>query len=108
VTPAARTFKAFIREVPPTYPDGIFDEWFDIAFETTTFPGTRSATFRLLSGGTIDPAFTTVYFDSVFLPEPGSLLSGTVAAVTVFLLLACLRGPDSARRRGPESVGVAL
>lgn len=91
------SFQDFAEEGIYYLPEDVFDTWYDVGFQITTLAGTRSAHLRLFSGGIDDPTVTTVYFDNVFLPEPGSVLS-TVAAAAVLCGLGWLRKPRPARR----------
>ncbi len=68
----------------------LVDDWYEIEFETTSVPEAGSAYVRLFSGGTSDPTFTTVYFDNLYLPEPGTNLLATAAGAVLFVL-GCLK-----------------
>jgi hypothetical protein len=73
----------------------LVDDWYDIEFEVTPNANAGSAYFQLISGGTHDSTFTTVYFDNLYLPEPGNNLLIAVAAVVLFTLGYLRRKPTA-------------
>jgi hypothetical protein len=72
----------------------ILDDWELLSVAEQAPAGTASIGFRPESGSTSDPTTTTVYYDALYLPEPGST-SGLAAGA---VLLVALRR----RRRAPR------
>ncbi len=69
------------------------DTWKRIQFVTTTPPGTLGIAFRPLSGNTSVSTPVAVFYDALYLPEPGGLGGMGFG----FLIVAAL-----ARRRSPR------
>ena len=66
---------------------GTLDAWV-LAEDLVEAPsGTASLGVRLFSGNTTDPTVTTVYYDAVYLPEPGRL-AGVACGILALAFLA--------------------
>lgn len=79
------------------FPPGALDVWESNAMSFEAPSGTSSLGVRVFSGNTIDPTPVTVYYDAIFLPEPGDPL-GVGAGVLALAVLARRRATTARRR----------
>ncbi len=74
----------------------ITDSWELAEIEGVAPGGTQSIGVRLLSGNTVELTFTTMYWDAIFVPEPGRSLAFYAALATcVALAIRARRSPRS-------------